>query len=205
MKYLTTIALVAIITLPTLALAQGFTPLVGIGIDPDQDFDGYINALYAISIGIAALLAVIKIIIAGVKWMMTDIAPSKSEAKKDIQGALLGLLIVLGAVLIITVINPDILKVDLTMKKLDATKGVKVYTGSNSVEGSKAPVTPYTLMEGDYAYSLPKPASATEISECQTVVPAKCSTTPGMWCYPGEYYPDNGSGRPVCVVRGKNK
>lgn len=103
--------------LPIAVFAQTtYTPLVGIpGVNPSSDFDGYINSLYALSISIAALLAVIKIVIAGVKWMTTDVVTSKGDAKKDIQGALIGLLIVLAAVLILTVINPNLTKVDLTL------------------------------------------------------------------------------------------
>ena len=92
---------------PLISFAQ-YTPLVGIPGVSGGNFDSYINAMYGLAISIAALLAVIKIIIAGVKWMMTDVVTSKSEAKKDIQGALLGLLVVLAAVLILTVINPQI-------------------------------------------------------------------------------------------------
>lgn len=92
-----------------------FVPLVGIpGIEnPDVNFNKYINTLYAISISLAALLAVIKIIVAGVKWMLTDVVTSKQEAKKDIQGALIGLLIVISAVLILTVINPNLVNFDI--------------------------------------------------------------------------------------------
>jgi hypothetical protein len=94
-----------------------YRELVGIpNVDPSSNFNEYINSLYVLSISIAALLAVIKIIIAGVKWMMTDVVTSKGEAKKDIQGALIGLLIVISAVLILNVINPDLAKVDLSLK-----------------------------------------------------------------------------------------
>ncbi len=117
MKNFLIIFSLTLLLLPTFIFAyQGYQPLVGIpNVNPNTDFDKYINALYALSISIAALLAVIKIIIAGVKWMMTDVVPAKGEAKKDIQGALIGLLVVLAAVLILTVINPNLLKVDLKM------------------------------------------------------------------------------------------
>lgn len=100
---------------PPQTQAGEFTPLVGIpGIEnPDVNFNKYINTLYAISISLAALLAVIKIIVAGVKWMLTDVVTSKQEAKKDIQGALIGLLIVISAVLILTVINPNLVNFDI--------------------------------------------------------------------------------------------
>jgi hypothetical protein len=67
-----------------------FKPMVGLpNINPSSDFNSYINALYVLSISIAALVAVVKIIIAGVKWMLTDIVTSKQAAKADIEGALL--------------------------------------------------------------------------------------------------------------------
>jgi len=98
-----------------------FVPLVGIpGVNPDSDLGTYINALYVLSISLAALLAVIKIIVAGVKWMLTDLISGKEEAKKDIQGALTGLLIVISAVLILTVINPDLAKTDLILTEVVA-------------------------------------------------------------------------------------
>lgn len=101
--------------IPTFALAQlpEYEPLVTLpgltGEDAPQSFSGFVNAAYALSISLAALLAVVKIIIAGVKWMMTDKVGSISEAKSDIQSALFGLIVIICAVLIINIINPEIL------------------------------------------------------------------------------------------------
>jgi len=93
---------------PTMALAV-YEPLVNIpGVSNPQDTNAYINALYALSISLAALLAVIKIIIAGAKYMLSDVVTDKSEAKEDIKGALLGLLLIVSAVLILTTINPNL-------------------------------------------------------------------------------------------------
>lgn len=138
--------MILVLYVPLLVHGEEYKPLVGIPGVTDTgsplDFNSYINSLYTLSISIAALLAVIKIVIAGVKYMLSDIVTQKGEAKKDIQGALIGLLIVLSAVLILTVINPDLVEVDLTLNKpveatfagnavanptLDATK-VKSFT-----------------------------------------------------------------------------
>lgn len=102
--------LFVILLLPITTSAVEIRYLVGIpGIDnPNLELSDYINALYALSISVAALLAVIKIIIAGVKWMLSDIVTSKQEAKSDIWGATLGLLLVISAVLILGVINPQL-------------------------------------------------------------------------------------------------
>lgn len=111
------IATAVIFGIPLLLLAQTPEPLkyeslvVIPGITDTNTplgFSQFVNAAYAFSISIAALLAVVKIIIAGMKWMLTDKIGSISEAKQDIQSALLGLLIILAAVLIIETINPTI-------------------------------------------------------------------------------------------------
>lgn len=185
MKYFTTILIITIVIIPTLALAQGYSPLVGIpGVNPDQDFNGYINTLYALSIGIAALLAVIKIIIAGVKWMMSDVVTNKMEAKEDIKGALLGLLIVLGAVLIITVINPDILKVNLQMNQIQT---------SGSASSVISPTNPTASPTGSQPL-LPFHTVATDSIYNDNQTKASCDSLGG------DFYPDNGVGTPTCVV-----
>jgi len=72
------------------------------------DTNDYINALYTLSITAASLLVVVKIILGGVKYMFSEVVTSKQEAKKDIQNALLGLLIIISAVLILNTINPSL-------------------------------------------------------------------------------------------------
>ncbi len=113
--FLLPLVVVLIIAVPLDVLAQQptvlqYQPLVGIpGVsNAAQNFGDYINQLYFLSISIAALLAVIKIILAGVKWMLTDIVTSKADAKKDIWGALLGLLLIVSTFIILQTINPNL-------------------------------------------------------------------------------------------------
>lgn len=130
MKFFTSIILFCLVLIPSVTFAQNFlVGIPGIG-DPSGDFDGYIQAIYAMFISIAALLAVVKIIIAGVKYMFTDIVPQKTQAKKDIQGALLGLVVVLGAVLILTVINPELTNFNIVQNQIN----VPPPTGNSSDE-----------------------------------------------------------------------
>lgn len=117
-KTLILVSLFVLILLPTLALAQSgalvYKPLVGIpGIGTSNSFGEYINALYGLSIAIAALMAVIKIIIAGVKYMLSDVVTSKQEAIGDIKGSLLGLGVVISAVLVLTIINPQLAETEI--------------------------------------------------------------------------------------------
>jgi len=97
--------------------------LVNLPIGETGDFSDYINAVYLMFISIAALIAVIKIIIAGVKYMFSDIVTQKSEAKRDIQGALLGLLVVLAAVVVLTIINPDLTTFDPDISRIQERVG----------------------------------------------------------------------------------
>ena len=105
--------------LPVVSLAQGFESMVtipGLSGDPSADgFSDYINALYRLSISIAALIAVVKIIGAGVKYMFSDIVTNKSDAIKDIRSSLLGLLVVIGAVLILSTVNEDLTNFAITL------------------------------------------------------------------------------------------
>ncbi len=96
--------------------ASNFVPLVGLPYIQDASpthFGDYVTALYYAAISIGALLAVIKIIFAGIKYMLTDVVTTKSDAKKDIYGALIGLLIIVSAVLILQTINPRLLEINL--------------------------------------------------------------------------------------------
>ena len=107
-------SLIAFFTfIPVILFAQeDNNNLVNLPIGETNSFNDYINAVYLMFISIAALIAVVKIIIAGVKYMFSDIVTQKSDAKNDIKGALLGLLVVLSAVVILTIINPDLTTFD---------------------------------------------------------------------------------------------
>ncbi len=100
----------AILLLPIFdVLAIEYTPIVGIpGLEGTQDFNGYINALYTLSISVAALIAVVKIVLAGAKYMLSGTISDKSSAKEDIRNSLIGLLIIIGAVTILSTINSDL-------------------------------------------------------------------------------------------------
>ena len=112
------ITLVILVFFPVVLFAQApkFVPLVGVpGFENTQGMstEQYINALFTMAIGLAALIAVIKIIIAGVKYMFSEIVTDKGAAKKDIQNALLGLIIILASVTLLRTINPNLVNMNL--------------------------------------------------------------------------------------------
>lgn len=117
MHILTSTLALLLLLLPEVLFAQVNQSLINFNLNAQTGTDGfsnYVNLIYALSISAAALLAVIKIIIAGVKYMLTDVVTSKGDAIKEIKGALFGLLLIISAVLILTVINPQLIKSTLT-------------------------------------------------------------------------------------------
>lgn len=107
------------ILMPTIAVfAQEFVPLSQdpeqLGIGPGRvSLVDFLNRLFLLSIGVAAVLAVIMIAIGGFKYMMSESAFKISGAKEMIFNAIVGLIIVLTAILILNTINPEIVQMRL--------------------------------------------------------------------------------------------
>lgn len=104
----------AFFLLPLLVQAD-YLNLVGIphyNAKADPSTERYVEALYLLAIGIAAMLAVARLIFAGAKYILTDVVTKKGDAKRDIQNVLVGLLLVLSAVLILNTINPQLTQLD---------------------------------------------------------------------------------------------
>lgn len=90
-----------------------YTPLAGIpGLTTTNGevpkIPDLIEALYRLAIIVGAIYGVVRITIAGIKYMTTQSVGNKNEAKKDIQNVLFGLLILLAAVLILRTIIGDV-------------------------------------------------------------------------------------------------
>ena len=66
----------------------------------------YLNIIFKIAIGLCAALAVIMLVINGIKYMTSESFTEKSELKKDMLGPIMGLFIALGAFAILNTINP---------------------------------------------------------------------------------------------------
>jgi hypothetical protein len=98
-----------------LAPIGGITRMDSSGTDPTcaadpqcitNDIGKYLNIIFKLAIGICAALAVIMLIINGVKYMGDESIFAKTEAKSGMFGAIVGLLIALGAWALLNTINP---------------------------------------------------------------------------------------------------
>jgi len=119
-------ALFVLLVAPVFAQAgPDFSPLVpgGLpGFDPKTGtIVDLIRALYKLAIVIGAMIAVVKIVIAGVKYVLSSSTATTASAKEDIKGSLFGLVVIVGAVVILQTINPDLAKLDV----FENTKNIK--------------------------------------------------------------------------------
>jgi len=113
MKYLSLIAAFLLVPLAAHAQDTGFVPLTSIpgltDVGNSLNLEVFLNNLYRICIGVAAVLAVLQIMRAGIMYMGGDSVTEKKEAKNLIALAIGGLILVLSPVVVFSVINPEIL------------------------------------------------------------------------------------------------
>ena len=105
-----------------LILLADYTPLAPLpdlapGVD-NGSFTYFIQNSFYLLIGVAGVLAVIMIMLGGIQYMSTDAIGGKEEGKEKITKALLGLLLAIGAWLILNTINPNILSLDLSTEEI---------------------------------------------------------------------------------------
>jgi type IV secretory pathway VirB2 component (pilin) len=81
-----------------------------------------LNNIYKICIGVAATLAVLQIMRAGVMYMGGDSITEKKEARNLISMSVIGLLLVLSPVIVFSIINPDILSLKIGAIELSPVK-----------------------------------------------------------------------------------
>jgi hypothetical protein len=78
-----------------------------------NQLSSYLNTALTIFIGICAVLAMIKIALAGLEYMTSELPGNKEDAKSGCLGAILGLVLALAAWPLLHQINPELLNADL--------------------------------------------------------------------------------------------
>lgn len=84
---------------------------------------GYVNIMFKIIIGIVGVLAVVMLVLGGVQYMSTDAISGKESGKETIQHALGGLILALGAFVILNTINPNILNLNIGITPITISVG----------------------------------------------------------------------------------
>lgn len=95
------------------------TSITGIGqAGATPDIPAFLNNLYKICIGLAAALAVIKIVQGGVVYMLGDSVTETREARHHIAMAVFGLVLVLSPAIVFGIIDPRILDLNIDLSGL---------------------------------------------------------------------------------------
>lgn len=109
-----------LLLLPVFAFAQENTSFIPLTNTPfiEQagnavDLENFLNQMYRLCIGIAAVVAVLQIMRAGIMYMGGDSITEKKEAKNLIALSIGGLILVLSPVIVFSIINPDILSLKI--------------------------------------------------------------------------------------------
>lgn len=110
---ITSLALMLLI--PAIALAADFVPLAPIPTNlggDTQTIGGYVNTVFQLAIAFGAALAVLRIVIGGFRYMVSEAIPQTKEARSDITAAIVGLLLLLVTWLTLNIISERILNLD---------------------------------------------------------------------------------------------
>jgi hypothetical protein len=123
-----------------------YIPLVGLPQvqGSGQGLAGYFNQLYMVTIAVGAILAFIKISIAGVKWSLSDVVTDKSSAKNDIRGALLGLAILLIPFIVLNTIYPGLTSLNILQNATSVKITPPAASDTGQTYGQPISVTPDT-------------------------------------------------------------
>lgn len=91
-------------------------PLPGIGENGAKtSLSSYLPAIFNLAIGIAAVLAFVMITFGGIMYATSDAITGKAQGREYLENAIWGLLLVIGAWVILNTINPKILDFKLTL------------------------------------------------------------------------------------------
>jgi len=119
-----------------------YTPLVGeipglVETAASGDFTQWISNMYVFLVGIAGVLAIVMIFVAGFEFVVSgDNAGKRSDAKKRIQAALGGLLLAVSSWLILNTINPQLVNIRLSFQRVEVPEGSGVVGGSSDPNAS---------------------------------------------------------------------
>ncbi len=142
-------------SLGTLASDAYLAPLPGLEGQPGT-LNGFLEGLFQVLIVVAGLLAMIMLVVGAITYLSSDAFSGKTEGKDMMLSAVFGLILALGAWVIINAINPN----------LASNLGITI------------PVARLSMLEGDSAVYSPGATS----SEGGTITGFSLPTDIGLYC-----------------------
>ncbi|MBA3733102.1 hypothetical protein H0W91_01865 [Patescibacteria group bacterium] len=109
------------------------------GTDCKTTLEKYLPGVFNLSIGIAAVMAFVMITFGGITYATSDAISGKSQGKEWVTNAIVGLLLVIGAWIILNTINPQILSFKLAIPRPKTETGPPTVasggTGTGGIPG----------------------------------------------------------------------
>ena len=96
----------------------------------------YLPGIFKLAVGLSAAFAVLMIVVGGFQYMSSDAFQNKKEGLERVQNAVKGLILVIGAGLILSEINPDLLKLNLSLSPVTITPAGGGGGGGGTLGGS---------------------------------------------------------------------
>lgn len=132
----------------------------------------WVNTMVKVFIGIIGVLAVVMIVVGGVQYMTTDAIGKKESGKETITGAIAGVILALGSVLLLRTINPQLASVQLETGSVQ-TKEASVEINSELV--LKQDTDSENLEFGNEGYSGERKTLCTDAASCRPICQKYCS------------------------------
>ena len=135
--YFTVIMIIVFYAFSTIyaAAADDYTllvPLPGLPGSGVTALGTYLPAVFNLAIGIAAVMAFVAITWGGITYATSDAITGKAQGREWITNAIWGLLLVIGAWVILYTINPQILKFDLKLETPNVQAGEPTVTAGGA-------------------------------------------------------------------------
>lgn len=122
-------------------------PLPGLAGQP-AGLKGFLEGLFQVLIVIAGILAMIMIVIGAITYLSTDAFSGKSSGREMMLNAVLGLVMALGAWIILNTINPNLassLSIKIPQATLHVTEGDASVYGNQATTSAGGTITAFTL------------------------------------------------------------
>jgi len=147
--------------IPTTFAVQLLAPISDILPANNQDFGTYLTGMFTVLIGVAGILAVLMLVICGIRYMASGLPAAKEGAKKCIMNALVGLFLAMFSVAILNVVNTNLSDSSIESSALPLAPPTTVVPPSSIsyiwVNGSTCPLVPGRLQSAVPASACSQP------------------------------------------------
>ncbi len=144
----------------------------------------YIPGLLQLAIGIAGVLAVLRIIYGGFQYISADGFGAKSSAKETIQNSLLGLLLAIGAYSILYTLNSKLVNLDLSLESIPLATTLSTDLGGEELlappESENGCGGCIYVTSQDFPQKPPGPPRSGNIGCLNTLPEKKCQVSSSM-------------------------